>query len=211
MRVIWQSFVDDGVVQQSKLSDNAHEAPSRSGIELNTVKEDTLPALTSLGKNAKIEKDRNNRVRGVRHFNQGRGRCIDNDQRGKSDRHPRNAANAIEGTALVAKVGVAAKTTNADQTEWNNTCTEMGDAQLTRTTSGIISLERNDIRRTVKAANMQHLSVMRASANFLRIIGAFPSGMPCLHRNGDRQVHADGVRSNPQVNCLYETNDYLGK
>ena len=27
------------------------------------------------------------------------------------------------------------------------------------------------------AAKMHHLSVMRASANFLRIIGAFPSGM----------------------------------
>ena len=27
------------------------------------------------------------------------------------------------------------------------------------------------------AAKMQHLSVMRASANFLRLIGAFPSGM----------------------------------
>ena len=27
------------------------------------------------------------------------------------------------------------------------------------------------------AAKMQHLSVMHASANFLRVIGAFPSGM----------------------------------
>ena len=70
-----------------------------------------------VGQERKIEKDRNNRVRGVRHFNQGRGRCRDNDQRGKSDRHPRNAANATEGTALVAKVGVAAKTTNADRME----------------------------------------------------------------------------------------------
>ena len=34
--LIWQSFVDDGVVQQSKLSNNAHEALSRSEIELNT-------------------------------------------------------------------------------------------------------------------------------------------------------------------------------
>ena len=56
MRVIWQSFVDDGVVQQSKLSNNTHEAPSRSGIELNAVKEDTLSALTPLGKNAKLKK-----------------------------------------------------------------------------------------------------------------------------------------------------------
>ena len=46
MRVIWQSFVDDGVVKQSKLSNNAHEALSRSQIELNSVKEDTLSALT---------------------------------------------------------------------------------------------------------------------------------------------------------------------
>ena len=56
MRIIWQSFVDDGVVQQSKLSSSAHEAPSRSGIKLNTVNEDTLSALTSLGKNAKLKK-----------------------------------------------------------------------------------------------------------------------------------------------------------
>ena len=51
-----RELVDDGVVQQSKLSNNAHEAPSRSEIELNTVKEDTLSALTSLGKNAKLKK-----------------------------------------------------------------------------------------------------------------------------------------------------------
>ena len=107
---------DDGVVQQSKLSNNAHEAPSRSVIELNTVKEDTLSALAWLGKNANLNKT-TKKTNGVRHFNQGRGRCRDNDQRGKGDRHPRNAANAIEGTALVAKVGVAAKTTNADRME----------------------------------------------------------------------------------------------
>ena len=70
-----------------------------------------------VGQERKIEKDRNNRVRGVRHFNQGRGRCRDNDQRGKGDRHPRNATDTTEGTALVAKVGVAAKTTNADRME----------------------------------------------------------------------------------------------
>ena len=51
-----ESFVDDGVVQQSKLSNNAHEAPSRSEIKLNTVNEDTLSTLTSLGKNAKEKK-----------------------------------------------------------------------------------------------------------------------------------------------------------
>ena len=55
-----------------------------------------------VGQECKIEKDRNNRVRGVRHFNQGRGRCKDNERR-------------PNGTT---------------------TCTEMGDAQLTRTTSG---------------------------------------------------------------------------
>ena len=54
-RGLWQSFVDDGAVQQSKLSNNAHEAPSRSGIKLNTVNEDTLSALTSLGNNAKLK------------------------------------------------------------------------------------------------------------------------------------------------------------
>ena len=43
-----------------------------------------------VGQERKIERDRNNRVRGVRHFNQGRGRCRDNDQRGKGDRHLRN-------------------------------------------------------------------------------------------------------------------------
>ena len=52
MRIIWQSFVDDGVVQQSKLSNNAHEALSRSEIELNSVKENTLSAL----KNANLNK-----------------------------------------------------------------------------------------------------------------------------------------------------------
>ena len=34
IRVIWQSFVDGGVVQQSELSNNTHEALSRSQIEL---------------------------------------------------------------------------------------------------------------------------------------------------------------------------------
>ena len=42
--------------QQSKLSNNAHEALSRSEIKLKTVNEDTLSALTSLGKNAKLKK-----------------------------------------------------------------------------------------------------------------------------------------------------------
>ena len=42
--------------QQSKLSNNAHEARSRSEIKLKTVNEDTLSALTSLGKNAKLKK-----------------------------------------------------------------------------------------------------------------------------------------------------------
>ena len=56
MRIIWQSFVDDGVVQQSKLSNNAHGALSRSEIELNSVNEDTLSALTWLSKNAKLNK-----------------------------------------------------------------------------------------------------------------------------------------------------------
>ena len=55
------------------------------------------------------------------------------------------ATNATEGTALVAKVGVAA--TIADRPNGTTTCTDMGDARLTCTTSGTISLERNDVRR----------------------------------------------------------------
>ena len=49
-----------------------------------------------VGQERKIERDRNNRVRGVRHFNQGRGRCRDNDQRGKGDRHPEESGQEVQ-------------------------------------------------------------------------------------------------------------------
>ena len=104
-----------------------------------------------------IEQDRNTRVRGVRHVNQGRGRCRDNDQRGKGDRHPRNdrfdrRSDQRDRRNRFGGKGWSRRKDNEHRpTEWNTNMHRDGDAQLTRTTSGIISLERNMYGGTVKS------------------------------------------------------------
>ena len=77
-----------------------------------------------VGQERKIERDRNNRVRGVRHFNQGRGRCRDNDLRGKGDRHPRNdrfdrRSDQRDRRNRFGGKGWSRRKTRT-QTEWNN-------------------------------------------------------------------------------------------
>ena len=92
-----------------------------------------------VGQERELEQDRKKRVRGVKAevaaettTNAGKAIAIPGTTASTEE-----ATNATEGTASVAKVGVAAKTTNADRPNGTTTCTEMGDAQLTRTTTEI--------------------------------------------------------------------------
>ena len=113
-----------------------------------------------------IEQDRNNRVRGVRHFNQGRDRCKrqrpTRERRSPSQERPlRQKKRPTRPKEPLWWRRLELPQRQRTQTEWNNTCTEMGDAQLTRTTSGIISLERNNVRRSRQVIPEGNAPMMR--------------------------------------------------
>ena len=122
------------------------------------MNEDTLSTLTSLGKNAKLKRPKQSGARREAFQSRSTGKNI-----------------AIPGTRPTRPKEplwwrrLELPQRQRTQTEWNNTCTEMGDAQLTRTTSGIISLERNDIRRNRQVIPDGNAPMMRRKFALARI------------------------------------------
>ena len=162
-----------------------------------------------VGQERKIEKDRNNRVRGVRHFNQGRGRFRDNVLRGKGDRHPRNdrfdrrSDQRDRRNRFGGKSWSRRKDNEHRPTEWNTNMHRDGDAQLTRTTSGTISLERNDVRRNRQVIPEGNAPMMRrklALACITERCCIFAANV-CTGMEINKCMQTKRGAIHPQVNC----------
>ena len=165
--------------------------------------------VTVVEQEREIEQDRNNRVRGVRHVNQGRGRCRDNDQRGKGDRHPRNDRCDRRSDRRNRFGGNRLESPQRSQTDRM----EQQHAQIWETPdSHVRHQEQFPSRGTMYGGTVKSFQKGMPLIRRKLVLACITREMlhfrsQCLYKNGDQQVQTKRGAIHPQVNCSYETNN----